>query len=455
MVFSVIQKSQLEGAKRLDAEYYQPEYLRADEVVSTIRYSTLGDIADKVFSGPFGSTLTSDSYQTQGTPFIRIGDISDIFIEPKDLVYISPEEHKRIFSTHLKPRDIVLSKIGTVGRLSVISEDLGEVNISENNIGIRLSKLSPERRAFLLFFLLSKYGQLQLLRRASGNVQPKLNVADVGEIKVPGVEDFALKKFSEFYERITKFRKKSESFYFQAERTLLEELDLAGEEFEDELTYVVSSNEVEEAERVDADYFQPKYEKLLSKLKTRNAKPLGSIVSMTKGTEPGSSAYCNKGKPFIRVSNLTKEGLDTNNQQYLSDDLYNDLKDKFEPQVGEVLLTKDATPGVAYVVKEPIGGIISGGILRLRVTKDIDPEYLALCLNSVVGKLQVTRSIVGSVISHWRPAQIEETLIPILPKPTQQKIADLVKKSHQARKEAKELFEEAKRKVEEMVEKGA
>ena len=45
-------------------------------------------------------------------------------------------------------------------------------------------------------------------------------------------------------------------------------------------------------------------------------------------------------------------------------------------------------------------------------------------------------------------------LLAILPKPTQQKIADLVKKSHRARKEAKALFEEAERKVEEMIERG-
>ena len=34
------------------------------------------------------------------------------------------------------------------------------------------------------------------------------------------------------------------------------------------------------------------------------------------------------------------------------------------------------------------------------------------------------------------------------------KIADLVSKSHEARKKSKELLEEAKRKVEEMIEKG-
>ena len=61
----------------------------------------------------------------------------------------------------------------------------------------------------------------------------------------------------------------------------------------------------------------------------------------------------------------------------------------------------------------------------------------------------------GSVIIHWRPEQIKNCLIPILPDSIQQRIADLVQRSHSARKEAKQLLKEAKRKVEEMIEKGA
>ena len=43
-VYSIIQKSQLEGAKRLDAEYYQPEYLDASEKIRLLNHAKLGDI---------------------------------------------------------------------------------------------------------------------------------------------------------------------------------------------------------------------------------------------------------------------------------------------------------------------------------------------------------------------------------------------------------------------------
>jgi len=57
MTYSIIKKSQLEGALRLDAEYYQPEYLDAANKITGIKYTTIKKLAEKVFSGPFGSTL--------------------------------------------------------------------------------------------------------------------------------------------------------------------------------------------------------------------------------------------------------------------------------------------------------------------------------------------------------------------------------------------------------------
>jgi len=74
-------------------------------------------------------------------------------------------------------------------------------------------------------------------------------------------------------------------------------------------------------------------------------------------------------------------------------------------------------------------------------------------LNSPIGKYQLERIGTGGVQTNISYKDIKNILIPILPKSTQQKIADLVKQSHQARKRAKELLEEAKLKVEELIEK--
>ena len=41
ITFSIIQKSQLEGALRLDAEYYQPEYLENDRKLRKVDFDYL------------------------------------------------------------------------------------------------------------------------------------------------------------------------------------------------------------------------------------------------------------------------------------------------------------------------------------------------------------------------------------------------------------------------------
>ena len=84
---------------------------------------------------------------------------------------------------------------------------------------------------------------------------------------------------------------------------------------------------------------------------------------------------------------------------------------------------------------------------------DIDNYYLALVLNSLVVKFQANRKSIGAIIKHLRVEEIKKLQIPILPKPIQQKISSLIQESFQLRKEAKELIEKAKSKVENLIEK--
>jgi len=453
ITYSIIKKSELEGALRLDAEYYQPEYLNINSKIKNQKSKLLKDFAEKIFSGPFGSTLKSESYQTLGIPFIRIGDIADIFVEKESLVYISPEENKRIFSTHLNIGDIVFSKIGTIGRLSIIDEELGQVNISENNIGIRFKNIDSEMKIFLLFFLISKYGQSQITRMGSGNIQQKLNVSDIESIAVPLFSKELLQNLSGDYKNIIKFRKESEVFYSQAEQLLLKELGLENFEEQEDLVSIVKFSDIKKFQRMDAEYFQPKYEKIISRIKQTKHSLLGDLVSVKKGIEIGAEQYQENGKLFFRVSSLSKQGIIDKDQKYLSDELYQKLKANFEPKIGEILLTKDATPGIAYVLKEKVDGVISSGTLRLKIKQEIEAEYLALFINSILGQMQAERDAGGSIISHWKSEQVKNLIVPILPQEVQQKIAELVIKSHQARQKAKELLEEAKQKVENLIEK--
>lgn len=442
--YSVIKKSELEGARRLDAEYYQPEYLEIDKKILDFgKYYYFGDLIEKFNSGKNWPQKTKGKIK-----FIRTQHIRDILIRDEDdLTFCDGEPPK---NSLLREGDLLFVRVGGVSDSAVVSKDYNGHYYSDNVLRIIIKKLNP---FFVSVFLNSYYGKSQLERVMKGIAQPLISRENFEKLKIPippldfqeEIENYVLEAYD--------FRNKSLTLYSQAEELLLEELGLKDFEVEDDLSYIVNLSEVKSAHRADAEYFQPKYDKLVEKIKSKNAEILGELVSMKKGIEPGAEAYQDEGKLFIRVSSLSKYGIDNKDQKYLSEGLYQKLKNNYEPKVGEILLTKDATPGIAYVMKSQIEGIISSGILRLKVkNKEIENEYLALCLNSILGQMQSERDGGGSIITHWRPEQIKSILIPVLPKPTQQKIANLVQKSHEARSKAKQLLEEAKQKVENLIE---
>lgn len=449
ITYSIIQQSQLEEASRIDAEYYQPIFLQLERNLKTFQSNRLNKIAN--ISG--GKRLpVGEIFSKVGTPYVRVIDIYHTFIELDNIKYISDTLHKLLQLYQIKGQDILVTIVGnTVGMIGYNQHNLDKFNFTENCARVRAKHVFPE---YLLAVLLSKIGQLQVNRERVGTAQPKLSLDRLRNFLIPIFSEMKQVEVKELVVKSLECYNSSKDFYSQAEDLLLEELGLYDFKFQDELSYIVNSSEIKEVTRTDAEYFQPKYERLVEQLKKYNSKSLGELTSMEKGFEPGSEQYQEEGKLFIRISSLSKQGIESSDQKYLSDGLYQKLKKDYEPRVGEILLTKDATPGIAYVLKESIEGIISGGILKLKLKENIDSEYLALCINSVVGQMQAERDAGGSIIAHWRPEQVKNILVPILAKSTQEKIAELVKKSHEARKKSKELLEEAKRKVEEMIEKG-
>ena len=244
-------------------------------------------------------------------------------------------------------------------------------------------------------------------------------------------------------------RSQSEDEYTQAQVILLSDLGLTSWQPQHQLTFVKSYSDTERAGRIDADYFQPKYEEIVNAIKSYPGgwDTLGNLVAIQKCVEVGSDEYLEEGVQFVRVSNLSP--FEISEDKYISDALYAEIK-QHQPKQGEILLSKDATPGIAHYLDQPPPKMIpSGGILRLKNKAGrVNNEYLMLVLNSILTKEQVNRDVGGSIILHWRPDQVKDTVIPILPGEKQAQIQKKVTESFSLRKQSRHLLESAKRAVE-------
>ncbi len=442
---SIVQSNGLEGATRIESEYYNKpslidkNFIKGNTIIDHIQYGTSEELNEEF----------------NGFPILRLNEFDGFFLDipRKYCNKISKDVFNNLL---LKKGDVLVCRTNgnpkLVGKSAIVMED---INIAFASYLFRIkTKISSITPITLSVYLNSKIGRREIERNLMVSNQSNFSPATLRDIKIPIFPQEFQKLMDDIVTAAYHNHKDSKLQYSQAETLLLEELGLKDFNLIHEPCYEVNYYDSITANRIDAEYYQPKYEKAIKMITGYPFKPLGDLFRLVKGIEPGSSFYSEEGKTFIRVSNLNKFEINNNNQQYLSEDTYNALKPYYQPFKGEILLSKDATPGIAYHLKEEIEGIISGGILRLQPLSEIKKEYICLVINSLVGQSQIERDSGGSVIYHWKPAQVKKTLIPILPDTIQEKIESLCIESFSARRRAKALLEEAKKKVEEMIEKG-
>ena len=369
------------------------------------------------------------------------------------MIYISELDHRRLSNSALKVNDLILSKVGnSIGYFARVDEVVNECNISENNIGIKLHTMPDIRKHYILTYLNTYYANRLVLRRRSGNAQPKLNVGDLTYIPIPLFSTDLESKISELIIQAKDAINQSKSIYTVSEDVLLNELQLLNWQIPSKTCSVKRLSEsFIKSGRLDAEYYQPTYDELFDKLKTFETKTLSQIVDIKKSIEPGSEAYQTSGIPFIRVADLSKFGL-TTTDTYLSRDEYDGV---IRPKKDTILLSKDGSVGIAYKIEEDTDVITSGAILHLIIKDDsVKPDYLTLVLNSIVVKMQAERDAGGSVIQHWKPSEIENVVIPILSDDIQKQITENIRESFALRARSQQLLELAKTAVEIAIEQG-
>ena len=131
ITYSIIQKSQLEGAKRLDAEYYQLEYLNLRNRLK--KSGNVSTFFKKLVRNPMAYGF---NYKKEGIPYFRIDDLLSPLLS-ENPVYISQDVQNKLKSTQVKKGDLIMAVRGsTIGRLGLYLDE-SPANVSPNVIILR------------------------------------------------------------------------------------------------------------------------------------------------------------------------------------------------------------------------------------------------------------------------------------------------------------------------------
>ncbi|MHB8252169.1 MAG: restriction endonuclease subunit S domain-containing protein [Acidiferrobacter sp.] len=443
-VWSQISTSDLVGAIRLDAEFWQAAYLAKEKAIRSGEHIALGALVSTFKKGIF--YILAREYADKGVPFYRSSNVGAILPKANGLAFITPAKHKAEYKTALEAGDLMMVKTGRSGA-SVMLEP--QCNVSQDVIAVKVRRelVNPY---FLAVYLNTTYGSSEMNRWFQGQVQPHLSLDDARRVWVALAPNDVQLEIEALVKKSAKLRSESEAAYQKANELLEAELGLDKLISQKSVSYTarfstVGLSDTFSAGRVDAQCFAPDALFYESWLHTHAQwdRLCSLLRSTVKGRQQadvanGSTDYCSikhiSGRELVDASQCSPSA-DTQTAEM--DDL--------------LLAITGATIGKIGMVKRYERLAFSADMLCLRTNAKIDPHYLLLVLDHRLGQIQFNRWITGSTNGHLAPRDVARVLVARLKVETEARIAALVHDSFSKRFESEQLLEQAKARVEQLI----
>lgn len=351
----------------------------------------------------------------------------------------------------LEKGDILFVRSGNVGDLTIYTGKPARVIASAD---LLVAKPTYRFPYYVGIFLNTFLGQRILMRGCYSGLQPHVAPNYLKTLPVPILSEGIIKQVENLFIQSQALLQQSQSLYSQAENLLLEELGLKDFKPKYQKTYTAKLSDAFSAKRLDAEYFQPAYEEVIEKIRDYPngfAKLLKCVENVKPSTDP--TKYHNKTFYYIELADIDSSiGIVNNASEIRGEEAPSRARRILKE--GDVIVSsvEGSLEKAALIDKEHEGCLASTGFFQFRPL-NILPETLLVLSKTIVLQSQLKKRSSGTILTAVPKESLRDIIIPLLPSPTQQKIAELVQKSHQVRKKAKELLEVAKKGVEIAIEK--
>lgn len=201
-----------------------------------------------------------------------------------------------------------------------------------------------------------------------------------------------------------------------------------------------------ESFRIDSEYFKKEY--LENENKLINQKYLILSDMTTQITDFGAYSQTNmiefleNGVLFLRNQDIKNTFVDLSENTFIHQNIFDQLSLKL--QEFDIVIPRVGTLGNAAIIENkhlPCSANQNLAVIRLK--DEFNPYFTTLFLCCESGKMQILRASTGNVQPWLNLSTIGRIKIPILPMSFQLEIEKMVKDSHKALEESKELYKKA------------
>lgn len=442
-------------AKRFEASVYSTEGRVARKKIeeSNLPLASLkpndGIISDCLYPNRFKRIYVD---KKTGLDFFLPSQINEIYPTPDK--YISPKTEVNIEELKVKKGSILLTRSGTIGNLTYVSDTL-ENRIFSDDV-IRMYFDDPYNAGYVYAFLKSKAGQDILTTNNYGAVIQHVEPSHLGEIKVPippsdlkiSINDLIVKSF--------RLRDTSNKLINEAKSLLIQNLQLPPiEELPQKtindkkkvIAFMVPASQLKN--RFDGSYHVPiaeaitlhisKYAQEVTSLSDERISDSILLPGRFKRVYVGED----NGIPFFggkQIHELVPSGM-----KYLSKVHHTERFNKqLELKENMILVTCSGTIGkVAIVPKHWDGWAANQHILRI-IPKDSNMAgYIFAWVDTDYGKSLIKRYTYGAVVDEIDDKQLSKVPIPLIQDNMFAKINELVLDANKKRYLAYQLEKEA------------
>jgi type I restriction enzyme M protein len=373
------------------------ERYRINEILVGDNFRKLGDICD-FKRGPFGGSLKKEIFVEDGIAVYEQNHA--IYNQFDDFRYfISDEKFQEMQGFEVQPNDIIMSCSGTMGKVAIVPKTAPKGII--NQALLKLSTTDEILPIYLKLLMESESFQEALNKTVMGvAIRNVASVKVLKEIKIPlppiSIQSAIVAEI-EGYQKII-----------------------------DGAKAVVTNYKP----KIDID---PAWEMV----------ELGEIsTKITDGTHK-TPTYTNSGIPFLRVTDLTKSN---DSKKFISVEEHTELIKRCNPEIGDVLYSKNGTIGVAKVIDWDFEFSIFVSLALIKPKHDvINSKYLECFLNSDAAFFQATARSKSGTVTNLHLIDIKTIKVPLPDIKTQRQIVAQIEKEQalvNANKQLIEIFEQ-------------
>ena len=405
-----------------------------------LKLEKLTDKKSAIRMGPFGSSLKKEELTKNGIMTLWIENIVHNKFSWDYKQYITKEKFEELRGFKVQPEDVIMTMMGTVGKVAIVPNDIGTAIITSHLLKITLDqkKCLPQ---FLYYFLQSNFIYRQILSQSRGVVMSGLNTKIVKSllIKVPSINE--QEKIASILSNIDELIQKQE------EKITLTQKLMKGR-IQTLLTRGIGHKYPQEFKKEDW-LFRKKIE-IPQEWEWEQLLDTSSLKGRIGWQGLTSSEYRKEGKFHLVTGTDFKNGkINWETCVYVDDERYSQ-DTNIQLKKHDILITKDGTIGkIAYVDDVPIPSTLNTGVFVVRpINEKYVPLFLYYILQSDYFIKFITRIKAGSTISHLYQKDFKFFLFPIPPISEQEKIALILSNLDlliQQEKQYKEKLENLKR----------